>query len=231
MKAFARQVMDAAQLQHVDWADVRVAHRTTETITVRNKIPETVRADESLGFGVRVCKNGAWGFAASSEITTKALTKTVRRAVRIAQASAMVGVRKRRLARHPPVVDHYATSARIDPFGVPLADKLALLTDATELMLKEKNVKLALAFYSAFKERRIYADLRGSLIEQDIIETGGGIQACAIAKGEMQVRSYPNSFRGKKRWQIFTSRIALSRSCCQSILGICIDACRRIRWD
>jgi TldD protein len=44
------------------------------------------------------------------------------------------------------------------------------------------------------RERKTFASIEGSYLEQEIIETGGGIAATAVSEGDVQVRSYPNSF-------------------------------------
>ncbi len=48
----------------------------------------------------------------------------------------------------------------------------------------------------SYKTEKIFASTEGSYIEQEIVECGAGIAATAIEGSEVQVRSYPNSFRG-----------------------------------
>jgi TldD protein len=52
------------------------------------------------------------------------------------------------------------------------------------------------AFMGAYLTEKTFASTEGSFIEQQIVECGAGISATAIEGGEIQVRSYPNSFRG-----------------------------------
>jgi TldD protein len=47
-----------------------------------------------------------------------------------------------------------------------------------------------------FRTRTWFASSEGSAIEQTIVHSGAGVDATAIGDGEMQRRSYPNSFRG-----------------------------------
>jgi len=46
------------------------------------------------------------------------------------------------------------------------------------------------------KEAVTYCDSEGSFITQNFCQSGGGISATAIGGGDVQTRSYPNSFRG-----------------------------------
>ncbi|MEA3367077.1 MAG: TldD/PmbA family protein, partial [Planctomycetota bacterium] len=100
-----------------------------------------------------------------------------------------------RLAPVEPARDRYETPHKQDPLAVPLEAKLDLLVRATEAMTGP-NLRLAQAFFSAFDTHQHFASTEGSHLEQHIVQTGGGIAATAIADGRLQVRSYPNSFRG-----------------------------------
>jgi len=57
-------------------------------------------------------------------------------------------------------------------------------------------VRVSEAFMGSYRTDKIFASTEGSYIEQGIVECGAGIAATAIEGGEVQVRSYPNSFRG-----------------------------------
>ena len=90
----------------------------------------------------------------------------------------------------------FVTPHAVDPFSVSLTEKIEMLSACSSLMMKEHAVRQAEATMDAFRERKVFASTTGSLIEQEIIECGAGVAACAIGKGDMQVRSYPASFRG-----------------------------------
>jgi TldD protein len=64
-------------------------------------------------------------------------------------------------------------------------------------MGKAEGVKISQGFMEFWKNRKFFLSTEGSEIEQEIIESGGGISAHAINGDDMQVRSYPNSFRGQ----------------------------------
>ena len=49
------------------------------------------------------------------------------------------------------------------------------------------------------RRRSYFASSEGAAIEQTIVHSGGGIEATVIGDGEMQRRSFPNSFRGHLR--------------------------------
>ena len=195
MKELALQAVEWMKCSGVTYGDIRFVQAREQDISVKNGQAESVSNERSAGFGVRVLKNGAWGFYSSQCLTEEETARVVREACAIAAASSRVTGQPVRLALADVRRDQYATPHRQDPFAVPLADKLDLLIRASEL-LKGKSVALAQAFFAAHQTRKLFASTEGSLVEQTIVETGGGIAATAIADGEVQVRSYPNSFRG-----------------------------------
>jgi len=95
-----------------------------------------------------------------------------------------------------PITDRYQTPISVDPFDVAPETKLNLLLKADEILRRHKNVKISEAFMGSYKTEKTFASTEGTHIEQEIIECGAGIAATAIEGDEVQVRSYPNSFRG-----------------------------------
>jgi TldD protein len=65
MDQFARGIADSLKSQKVDYGDVRVVTRESESIVVKNGIVEAITHSTDVGFGVRVLRDSAWGFASS----------------------------------------------------------------------------------------------------------------------------------------------------------------------
>ena len=90
----------------------------------------SVSDDGSFGFGLRVLADGAWGFSASYEVTRDAIARAATEAVEIARANAPLRRRPIELAPTPSYQDTYRTKIAIDPFSVPIEQKLELLRSA-----------------------------------------------------------------------------------------------------
>jgi len=177
------------------YGDIRIREDRKESITVKDGRPEHVAAERYAGFGVRVIVDGSWGFFGTHRLEESEVEPVVRQAAAIARASARLPHPPVVLSPVEPAVGSYVTPHGVDPFRVPLEEKLALLAEATKAM-RGPNIKLAQAFASAFWTHQSFASTEGARIEQTLVQTGGGIAATAIAGGDLQVRSYPNSFRG-----------------------------------
>ena len=88
----------------------------------------------------------------------------------------------------------YRTPLQTDPFNISLAEKLSLLLAADAEMARANGVRVRRGNLSFVREHKWFASTEGAATEQILIESGGGIQATAVKDGEVQVRSYPNSF-------------------------------------
>jgi len=196
MKALIQNILDLAKLKKVTYADIRIVRRQSEEIEVKNGKVEGLTYDEDFGFGVRVLFQGAWGFACSSKVTKAEMGAAFAKALKIAKASARVKGKEIVFPSASPVVDNYKTPISVDPFDVAPEAKLSLLLEADEILRRNKRVKISEAFMGAYKTEKTFASTEGFHIEQEIIECGAGISATAIEGSELQVRSYPNSFRG-----------------------------------
>jgi len=195
VKELAEEALNQLELAGVDYGDVRVVLARSESAGVRNGAPEGVRRRDSQGVGIRVVVDGCWGFAAVGSLERGEVLRTARLAIKVARASGTVPNGRVKLAEQEPIGDSYVTPHEQDPFAVPLAEKLDVLVRASELMMKP-GVGVSQAFFSAHDTRKLFASTEGARTDQHIVETGGGIAATAVAENDVQVRSYPNSFRG-----------------------------------
>jgi len=196
MKHLIQNVLDLAKLKKADYADIRVVRRQMEEIEVKNGNVEALTSDEDFGFGIRVLFQGAWGFACSSKVNRQEVESVFGKALKIARGSSKVKGQDVSFPPTSPAVATYKTPISINPLSISPEDKLKLLLKADEIMRKNKKVKISEAFMGSYNTAKTFASTEGSYIEQEIIECGAGISATAIERGEVQVRSYPNSFRG-----------------------------------
>ncbi|MFN3476210.1 MAG: TldD/PmbA family protein [Candidatus Methylomirabilales bacterium] len=191
-----REVISYLKKKGAEYADIRWVRRAVQGITVKNGEVERSTELQDQGFGIRVLVHGAWGFAASASVTKAELKKTANRAIALAKASASVGGGRVTLAEVEPLVATYRTPVEKDPFQVPLEAKLDLLFRATDLLRKDPRIRVAEGSLGFFKIWKVFVSTEGTEIEQEIIESGGGITATAVEGGEVQTRSYPASHGG-----------------------------------
>src|SRR4051794_41170599 len=193
MKDLLEDLMGAVA-GRADYAEARHVHTRSESISTRNGAVDDVDGGESEGVGVRVRSGGAWGFAATRDLTRAGVGAAFERALAVAAAQPMAPAAA--LVPEPPARGRWESRAEIDPFEVPLEEKLALLVEADGSMRGDDRIAVSSAHLSARKEARTFASTEGALCEQLITETGAGMSAMAVSGNEVQVRSFPCSHEG-----------------------------------
>src|SRR5258708_39060088 len=126
MKSAARLALDAATVRGVTYADTRVVSIRNRSLTTKNGRVGHASESDSLGIGVRVIAGGAWGFAASADLSRASVEAAAARAVEIAKASARVKREDVRLAPEPAAVAEWTTPYRVDPFTTSVEQNLEL---------------------------------------------------------------------------------------------------------
>jgi TldD protein len=206
MRELLADLMDSAA-GLADYADVRHVSSSAEQISTRNGRVETVRRDDEEGFGVRVRIAGAWGFAAARGSERAAAEDALERALGVARAQPPA--QEIPLAPEEPARGSYATEVEIDPFDVPLEEKLELLSAADAAMRGDSRITLTMAQFSAFRQAKVFASTEGALCDQRTVECGGGIVATATSESDAQVRSFPGSHRddvAQGGWEHFQAK-------------------------
>lgn len=211
MKTLTDRALNLAQVRGATYADIRIVQRRTQDISVKNGVVEGLSDNESQGFGVRVVVDGAWGFASSARLTPGEVDRVTALAVQIARASALFKTHDVELG--PPVthVGTYRTPVKIDPWQVPLEQKIDLLLEANKGLRATPGVMVANSRVGIWREDKIFANTEGAFLDQTIVESGGGIEATAVdrEKGEVQKRSYPNSFARDQRQEGWEAILAM----------------------
>jgi TldD protein len=198
MRDLTDRALDTATRRGASYADVRVVHSLSESISVKSGRVEGVASGENEGFGVRVLVDGAWGFASSRSIEAAEIDRVAAEAVRIARASATALRRPVVLDDRPPAHGTFETPIVEDPFKVSLESKIADLLAADDAMNKVKGIAYTESQYAAQREWKTFAASDGSFTEQTITHVGSGVEANAIEGDEHQRRSWPDNGGG---WQ------------------------------
>jgi TldD protein len=197
MKKFGALALDAATSQGATYADVRVMDVRQRYLSTKNGEIAQVRESESLGLGVRVIVDGAWGFASTDDLSHQGILAAALKAVEIARASALAKKHDVQLAPETKTVDHWEGPCRIDPFLIPVSSCLDLMLKVDAELRKVKNITLSEVAMDFHRIEQLFLSSIGSEIRQIKNQTGTGFVATSFAGNEIQRRSYPNSFGGQ----------------------------------
>ena len=199
MKQILGWALNAAAQPGVSYVDARIVDNRSRSLATKNGKVSHASDAESLGIGMRVLADGAWGFAASDDLSRAAIESAAARALAIAKASAQVKQQNVQLAPEKAVTAQWATPFQIDPFTISIEQNLDLLLKIDAEMRAVPGVTLAETSMNFHREEQWFASSEGASIHQTKYSTGAGYAAYAFAGTEIMKRSYPNSFGGQ--WQ------------------------------
>ena len=197
MKDLALEALDAVTRRGVQYADVRVEHARDRHIGTKNGRVSATLSGESMGAGIRVLRNGGWGFAATDDLSREGLERAAALACDIADASASAKKHDVVLAPEDKHEAVWASPCAVDPFGSSVEQNIQTLLAVDAELRRNSGVTLAEASMVFTRRRQIFASTIGSLIDQTRTTTGAGYAAHSFREDEIQKRSYPNSFGGQ----------------------------------
>ncbi|MES2180259.1 MAG: TldD/PmbA family protein [Gemmatimonadota bacterium] len=180
-KDLAHVALDAARAAGATYADVRFARNRTQALFTREQRVQGLVDNDTQGFGVRALVNGAWGFAASRDVTRDEVARVAKQAAAQARANSVTLVRPVTLAPVTPVPNGtWKTQIEIDPFTVAIEDKVALLLGANAAAMKggARFVNSSMFF---LREEKTFASSDGSYIVQTIYRTQPSLTATAVS--------------------------------------------------
>ena len=199
MKDVASWALNIAAIRGASYTDVRLADDRHRALSTKNGKVGSASVSESFGFGVRVIADGAWGFAASEDLSRLAVEATAARAVEIAKASARAKKRDIQMASEKAATGEWISPFQIDPFSTSVEQNIELLLKIDSELRSVPGVTLAEANLNFRREEQWFFSSEGANLHQTKYTTGVGYAAHAFAGNEIQKRSYPNSYGGQ--WQ------------------------------
>ncbi len=190
-RTLADAALAAATGAGASYCDVRVGRYLRQFVITRDAHVENVVNTESIGVGIRVIAGGAWGFAATNDMTTTGVASAARQATVIAKANAKNQTAPVQLAPTPGVgVQSWKAPIRVSAMGVPVKEKAALLLDVNAAALANGADFVNSVLFSV-NEQKYFASTDGSYIDQDIHRIWPLMRVTAVDKatGKFRTRS------------------------------------------
>jgi len=188
-KALADVALNAATKAGASYADVRIGRYLNQFITTRDLNVENVANTESAGVGVRVIVNGAYGFAATSDMSNDGIANAARQAVAIAKANAKLQTEPVRLAPVKGVGDvSWSTPFKKDWRTVPIKEKTDMLIAANKAGM-DGGANFMTSMLFQVNQQKYFASTDGSYIDQDVHRLWAPVSATAVDKATGKFRS------------------------------------------
>ncbi|WP_030452320.1 TldD/PmbA family protein [Herbidospora cretacea] len=176
LRRLADAALQRARELGAEFAAFRLERVRAETLRLFDARLEGSSDADDLGFAVRVVKNGTWGFAGGITLTPEAAAEVAAQAVQVAEVSAPLNREPVELAAEPVHEGVWVSLYDVDPFDVPLRDKVALLGDWSAGLLA-KGVDHVSASLMQVKEQKFYADSAGTVTTQQRVRVHPALTA------------------------------------------------------
>jgi TldD protein len=184
LRTLADAALTRARELDVEHADFRLERIRSQTLRLHDAALETALDADDVGLAVRVIKDGTWGFAAGIDLTPDAAARVTEQAVEVARVASAVNRERIELAPEPVHGERtWVSSYQVDPFDVPVADKVALLADWSRRLLGDDRVDHVDASLLQVKENKFYADAAGTITTQQRVRLYPAVTAVGIADG------------------------------------------------
>jgi len=169
IKDLCMRALSSAKTAGASYADVRVGRTRLQSVSTREQQITNLSDSETLGFGIRVLAQGAWGFAASRDLTPAEIDRVARLAVAQAKANRRAMQRPITLAPTPAVNDgRWRSPIETDPFDVTIEEKVALLLRANAEALKVAGARFVNSSLAFVKDEKTYASTDDVFTVQEV---------------------------------------------------------------
>ena len=188
-KAMADAALQAATQAGASYCDARIGRYLRQFVITREDKVQNVVNTESSGVGIRVIANGAWGFAATNDMTTQGVAKAARQAVAIAKANSKTQTAPVQLAPTPGVGEvAWKTPIRKNAMEVPIKDKVDLLLGVNAAATKA-GASFVNSMLFLVNEQKYFASTDGSYIDQDVHRIWAPMSVTGIDKASGKFRT------------------------------------------
>lgn len=179
LDACADAALSAATSSGAEHVEFRIARTHTEALRLRDARPEGVSDSADIGLGVRVLVDGVWGFAAVDTVSAEAARRTAEQAVRFARVAAPLARHRVELVPVPVATGAWSSTFTIDPFTVPLPDRISLLAERSDRLLRD-GVSHVDATLTMVRESTFLATAAGTRVTQEKIRIESDIEGTQI---------------------------------------------------
>jgi TldD protein len=190
-KAMADAALQAARDAGASYCDVRIGRYLQQFVITREDKVQNVVNTESIGTGIRVIANGAWGFAATRDLSPQGVAAAARQAVAIAKANSRLQDKPVQLAPVKGVGEvSWRTPIRKNAMEVPVKEKVELLL-GVNAEAQKAGADFVNSILFLVNEQKYFASTDGSYIDQDVHRIWAPFTVTAVNKetGKFRTRN------------------------------------------
>ncbi len=193
-QSLADQLINYARSLGATYCDIRITRYLSQSVSARDNIITGISDSESYGIGIRVIKDGTWGFTATRNVNEISGKRAVDEACAMASANSKLRTEPLDLASVDKVIAEWKTPIKKNPFEVSFKERADFLLGMHALALGAKPAGKKMFIHSgltAVREEKYFASSEGSKIWQEItrIDPSTRVTISDPGKGEFASRA------------------------------------------
>lgn len=195
-------LLELCSCVNADFAEVRIVESFDTAIQIQDGKALKLGSSNALGAGIRVLKNGSWGFVSCENLLDKdSIASAIKNALSLANSLDGKWTEKREIAKVKPIQDIISSKVKIDPRNVPFKTKMEKLSQL-EARAREYSPSIVntVLNYGDSYIKEIIGNSSGTYIQQEKISTRASLTVTAYKNGIRQ--SSHKSAAGTKGFEI-----------------------------
>ena len=191
MRDALRWIVDEAKGAGVAFADARAVESTHTSLRRQDSKTDRLAQSSSLGVGLRVLLEGAWGFSSTAATDRDGLRRCLETAIDMAKASQARVIEAGAMAEVEPTVDEYVSPFEIDPRSVSLDRKMQIVhvLEDTALERAAEATANSSSWYSDSLTREMVCNSQGADVDSTIVRSSLGVRI-TTRDGDVRQRGY-----------------------------------------
>jgi TldD protein len=184
----SEKALDYSVKLGAEYTDMRIEMIDATSVVVGDKTIDQATSSYSEGIGIRVLANGAWGFAATSDVSREEIMGGVDAAIKMAKATSEHLREKVKLAKVRKVEDTLKGKEKTPLASVPIGEKIDLTLKLSGLVRQSPSIASASVTYNDSYGKTIFLNSEGSKISGE--PSRGMVTFVAVAKEGDKIRQY-----------------------------------------
>lgn len=176
-KSTIHTILSYAESQGASYSEFRSMELNNQSITLKNLSVERVLDSNSDGCNIRLIFDESWGFCATNSFRLDDLKRCVEDAINMAKLTKILNKDPVHIADEPSYNDNFVSEFEVNPFEVPLTEKIDRLKHISNLSLKDKFITFTDFDLKLVEEKTIFANTTGSFITQTRVRSQGQMTA------------------------------------------------------
>jgi len=199
MKELIKSIINKLDLPTITYADVRFTSTDTQSIYFEKGDLKHFSTDlDSKAIGIRVLKNGCWGFAGTTILSDESIDKAIKRAITNATLGSKFRTKPAVFKPLKPIVETYNFLPLEDPFKMNDEEKINYLEKIAKKLVGNEKIVYSNVYCELYRQHKIFTNTEGTFVESTVYDSMPMMYVLASNGKETMCRTYPGHMNGHR---------------------------------